>query len=384
MRNQDTWVTNVAPAVGIDAVKLFSSDGKGTDALQSLQVGYNGDGYRFWNATTEDYMAHNVPVSVKGAPMENLSYNISNTFTYKQGSTLAPNYAAGLNAFGTATLRERREQIQDRAKGTMTYKIEDAFIRPTASLLYYNLKTQRYAATGAAAGYQNYVDRYDANGGTDIGYHFAEKFAGVIGYRYGRQYQGTVPFLSAAGNRTATNEYHRVLFGVEGNAYWDWLKVSLMAGPDFRTYNDNSDNTLATGSSNLTRPYWESDVSAEITKEDKVSFRTLGYQWVSSTGRVSYFDHIYQVGYQRKITDDITASVSLRAWGADYDYGTTRSDWLYTGGVGVVYKYNKNLSFGADYAHDWARNQSQDISQAAEYGRNFDRNVVSIFAKLEM
>jgi hypothetical protein len=43
-------------------------------------------------------------------------------------------------------------------------------------------------------GYQNYVDRYDVNGGADFGYRVEPQLAVTLGYRYGHQYQEQLSF----------------------------------------------------------------------------------------------------------------------------------------------------------------------------------------------
>ena len=106
-----------------------------------------------------------------------------------------------------------------------------------ASLLYYNLKTDWHnAGIAPYLGYQNFPDRYDVNGGADLGFKVIPALAVTLGYRYGHQYQEQFPATISGDRHYSSSDYQRVLVGLEGNL-WSWLNVRLVAGPDFRVYN---------------------------------------------------------------------------------------------------------------------------------------------------
>lgn len=62
------------------------------------------------------------------------------------------------------------------------------FIRPAATLIYYDLQTVHVDVKG----YQYYADRYDVNGGADFGHMLLPEFAAFLGYRYGYQYRSNL------------------------------------------------------------------------------------------------------------------------------------------------------------------------------------------------
>ena len=97
-----------------------------------------------------------------------------------------------MNAYSTVAPRERREQIQDRTMVEFQYDWNRWFIRPTASLLDYDMMTEQFNVTG----YQNYESRYDVNGGPDLGYKINASLAMTLGYRYGHQYQDCLLYTS--------------------------------------------------------------------------------------------------------------------------------------------------------------------------------------------
>ena len=132
-----------------------------------------------------------------------------------------------MNAYATCAPREHREQFNDRGTVAFQYDCDKWFVRPTASLLYYDMMTKKIDVTG----YQNYASRYDINGGPDFGYRVEPQMAVTLGYRYGHQYQeqfGFSPYSSPS-------DYQRVLVGIEGKP-WKWLEMKLQGGPDFRSY----------------------------------------------------------------------------------------------------------------------------------------------------
>ena len=86
-----------------------------------------------------------------------------------------------------------------------------AFIRPTASLLYYDMMTQLHDVTG----YLNYASRYDVNVVADFGYRVKAQLPITLGYRYGHQYQEQFSFSPYSWS----SDYQRALLGIEGNPW---------------------------------------------------------------------------------------------------------------------------------------------------------------------
>jgi hypothetical protein len=213
--------------------------------LQTLSLNYAPDFNFYHNAPSQSYDAQKIGNTIKGKAGD-FSFSLDNAFLYNDGSHQAPVYALDQtsnqldkyrNTYATAAPRERLAQIQDRSTITLQYDWDQFFVRPVASLLYYDLDTD-WHNSGAAPwkGYQNYVDRYDVNGGMDWGYKLTPKLAATLGYRYGSQYQQQYPTAIDADNHYASSDYQRVLLGLEGKPC-DWLKVKLAGGPDFRSYN---------------------------------------------------------------------------------------------------------------------------------------------------
>jgi hypothetical protein len=391
LKNVSSWITTISPKIGFDFVPLFGD----RNVLQTLTLGYAPDFNIYHNAQSESNDVHRFTAAIKGR-LEAISFNLDDAFTYIHGSKFGPVYPGDfLSAFATAADRERREQTQERANISIQYDRENWFVRPTATLLDYNLDTAQIFLEG----YQNYVSRYDVNGGLDIGRKIQPQFALTVGYRYGHQYQQEfefAPFYPAIGIAAAhsTNDYQRVLFGFEGNP-WKWLSVKFQIGPDFRSFGPS---TPVDNKSPVTY-YGEGTLTATLTPKDTIAFRYKQWEWVSCVGLVPYFDSTFDLTYSRKMTDALTVSIGTRALGADYNPNNVscqdagllgercmRNDWEYTVSAGVQYAFNPHFSATCSYSYDLGVNEQGGLSGPSSWTydhRSFDHQLVSLGATIK-
>jgi hypothetical protein len=384
LKNHSSFVTTVSPKLGFNFAPLLGDQ----KVLQALTFGYAPDFVTYHNASSESYNAHRIATAVK-VQSGDFSFNLDNGLNYINGSKFGPDYSAGLSAYGTGTLRERREQFQDRSTVTFKYDQEKWFVRPTASLLYYDLDTAQLTAAAGGTGYQNYADRYDVNGGADVGYKLKKDLAVTLGYRYGHQYQQAYAFAVDPYGQSSSSDYQRVLLGLEGKLF-SWLDVKLQGGPDFRSY----DKSAPVSDDNTTKYYGEAALTATLSKQDTITFNYRQWQWVSSTGKVPYFDSTYDLNYKHKFNNKLSANLEGRLLGSDYTSGlaagagstpghivgttNTRNDLFYTVSAGVQYAFNANFSANLAYAYDLGRNGQDGLSAAAVTPREFDHQLVSL------
>ncbi len=370
MEAQDSWVTTVSPKVGFNLLPLLSDQ----KVLQTLSFGYAPDFASYHNATDESYTAHRLNNVIKGKK-DKFSFNLENAFSYVDGDKTAPTYAgvdSSRSAYATALARERRNQFQDRAKVALTYDLDRWFLRPNASLTYYELMTDQ----SSAAGYQNYVDRYDVNGGIDIGYKLKKNLALTLGYRYGHQYQEQYDWDPTL--LSSSSDYQRVLVGMEGKP-WKWLTASFQVGPDFRSYEDNSATHISpVNDLSPVKFYGEASLACELSPNDTLTFKYRGQQWVSSTGRIPYYDSGADLAYKRKLSAKTTLDLGAKLGMSDYTSANVasgkRDDWMYTFSAGFGYAFNSNLSANLGYALGMGRNMQDNITN--EQFREFDQHVV--------
>lgn len=367
LKDRWSWITTVSAKVGVDFAPVLKSED-----LQTVSLVYAPDVFRYSEQPAENNDAHRITTTIKGKD-EPFSWNLNNSFVFVDGSRFGPVYPGDLlSAWNTVAPRERREQVQDRANPVIQYDQENWFIRGTASLLDYDMMTKLLDVDG----YQNYVSRYDVNGGADLGYKIEPQLAATLGYRYGSQYQQKLFFSPD----TSSSDYQRLLLGVEGKP-WKIVEVKIQGGPDFRQYpTDTATHVTPVEDKNLTTYYGEAVIITKASHEDTVTFKYRGFQWVSCLGRVPYFDSYYDLGYNRKLDTNLTLDLGARLATADYNSGNVaRNDWVYTFAGGLGYAVNRNLSLTGSYSMDLGRNEQDDVANGQL--RNFDHYVVSLGAK---
>jgi len=367
LKNRSSWITTLSPKIGVNFSPLV-----GTTNVPVLSLAYAPDFAMYHDQSSESYAAHRVLAAVKG-DMEPVSFGADNNFTYVDGSGMGPFYQGGLlSAFATVADRERRRQIQDRANVSVQFDQDQWFVRPVASLLYYNMMTELLNVPG----YQNYCNRYDVNGGADFGYKVAPHLALTLGYRYGRQYQEQYAFSPYS----SSSAYQRVLAGIEGNP-WHWLTVKIVAGPDFRNY--QGDSTTHTTPVNDLHPvtyFDEASLTATFAPDNTLTFKTKSWQWVSCLGKTPYFDSAYELTWHRPLTSKLGFDIGGKMLDWDFSRGNLptckRHDLEYTASAGLSYAYNSHISISLAGALNWGRNAENGVTNPQN--REFDQQLISL------
>ena len=363
LKGVSSWVTTVSPRIGVNFAPLI-----GAENLQSLTLVYAPDVANYYDAASENNNAQRVGGAIKGR-VGAASFTLENNFAFVDGNTVAPTYPGAMySAIGIGAPRERREQVQDRSIVTLRYDGDWWFVRPTASLLYYDMMTELINVTG----YQNYCDRYDVNGGADFGGKITPQMAVTLGYCYGHQYQEQFSFSPYS----SPSDYQRLLVGFEGTP-WKWLDLRAQFGPDFRSYPEDTP-THITPIDNKTpvKYYGEAMVTAKPTSKDTLILKYKQFQWLSSLGKVPYYDSIVDLTYRRALTSRLSVDLGVRAWDANYNSGnlaaSRRDDWQYTLLAGTTYTFSTHLSANLTYSLDLGRNAQDNIAdpQTREYNRN--------------
>ncbi len=383
-------ITTISPKVGFNFAPLLGDQ----KTLQTLSFAYAPDFNFFPDAPAQNYNAHRIGDTIKGQ-IGDFSFLLDNAFLFNDGSHQAPIYALNQGAaasgqydqfrsnFGQGVARERLAQIQDRFNIVLRYDWDSFFIRPTAALLDYNLLTD-WHNTGAAPwkGYQNYVDRSDANGGLDLGYKLTSKLAATLGYRCGETYQQQLPSAITSDFHHSSSDYQRVLLGLEGKP-WSWLDVKLAGGPDFRDF-----NALApVADHDPVKFYGEAVLTATLTPSQTLTFNYKQWQWVSSTGKVPETDIGFILNYRWNATKHLGLDLGGKVLEARYEgndfLGATqpsrRDDLEYEVSVGVSYAFNSH--FSANLAYTWDLGVNGQAGLPASLGpdyREFEHQVVSL------
>jgi len=274
-KNLSSFVTTLSPRIGLDLAALF-----GGETLQAFSLVYAPAFQIYQDASDEDNNAHRFLTELKGSRGP-FSFDVDGAVSFVDGDRVAPTYPGGLeNAAATTAPRERRRQLNSQATINLQYDAGAWFVRPTGSLLFWDMQTKLLDVEG----YQNYVDRYEVGGGADIGRRVSPEFAVTLGSRYGHQYQQKLPFEPLE----SSNNFQRVLVGVEGKP-WKWLEVNLRLGPDFRDYGSDA----PVRDKNRVTYYGHGSASATLTERDRVGFTFNQWLWTSQLGKIPYFDSRY-------------------------------------------------------------------------------------------
>lgn len=368
--SQDSFVFTFSPKVTFNGVKLL---GLGKDSsLKSFNFGYTGEYNYYEQFSTESNARSTIPVSLKivDGPW---TFSADNAFLYVWGNDHSPFYNT-YSAYATATVRERRHQIQDRFNASLRYDQEQYFVRGVATALVYDLLTTQHNATTDTywKGYQNWVDRSDMNIGGDVGIKQTKDFSWILGYRYGKQTQDRYIW----GGNHCESSYNRLLVGFEGKV-GSWLTGSLVAGPDFRRYTDTPNLGIAT--KNHRWLYAEGNLTATTSASDSFSFTTKCWHWVSSTGTAAYQDNSYALTWKHSWSKQLTSGVGVKFGTSRYDYPTVRNDQLFSYPINVTYAVSKEVVVSADYQFTQA-----DSRIPKTFGREYNQNLVSLSVKIAL
>jgi hypothetical protein len=180
-----SFVTTISPKIGVNFAPLLGDQ----KAWKEFSLVYAPDFAFYHHEPIESYSSHRFTNIIKGK-WDSFSFNADSVLFFVSGSREGPTYPGGfLNAWSTVLPRWRRQQLSGHAVVDFQYDHDQWFVRPTASLYAFNMMTKFFEVTG----YQNYVDRYDVNGGADFGYRVQPQLALTVGYCYGHQYQEQFP-----------------------------------------------------------------------------------------------------------------------------------------------------------------------------------------------
>ena len=391
--NKGSFFEEVTPKIAVDFAKLQSGPTE-DNVVQKLAFSYAPDLFNYDSAYDANYTAHRLTSAI-ALKCHDVSFLLDEAFTDIDGNKYAPTFPGKLySAYGHAIDRERLSQLQDRTTVSIKYDQDSWFLRPTGSLLGYDLHTVRSNAATANAGYLNYVDRFDINGGADVGYKLDKDLAVTLGYRVGKQYQQLQTTAIDPYQQTADSDYQRLLAGIEGKIT-SWLTGKVQAGPDFRNYGPTApvrDNTPISY-------YGEGSLTAALTTDDSLGLGYRQSRWVSSTGLVPTYESKYDLTYKHQINSQWSTKLGACLQSSDYTIGEAwaagagnhspataptnfRYDMLYTFTAGVQYAVTANLTVDVAFNQLLGRNMIDDgylaAAQLPVSKREFDDQVTSV------
>ncbi|MEJ5237805.1 hypothetical protein [Limisphaera sp. VF-2] len=359
---RESWVTAVTPGL-----TLQWRPGPGLN----LAASYAPEFTWFHRASSEDFVAHRASLNLSGV-WEGAKWEWRHQWMGVDGShwgpvTLRP---GDCRAIGGIPLRDRRDAVLYRSQWQATLSLSRGFVRPVAGVYIHDFRTEqlpnpepnRYL-------YENYIDRWDAWGGLDLGIPIGAHLHGILGYRHGHQHQGR---LRGAPSPYA-NDYHRFLVGLEGSPV-SWLKLAVLAGPDVRDWDQTPP---AFHQSEIL--YWmDATVTVLPTRRDTLVFRATRFEQPAFTSHSVYEDIRYEFSWRHQWTAGFSLTAGLTLYIGDWQAPVQREDWIYTPGLTASYRVNSHLELECSYTHDTAVNRvSTRLAPYAE-GREFNRNRLGV------
>jgi opacity protein-like surface antigen len=338
-----------------------------TPAFKAI-VSYAPEVVFYHSYSSEDYTAHRATLNLSGKSGDT-AWEVNNAVTGIDGNDRGPTFdtahGGDIPALGGIPLRDRRDAIIYRNSVKVTQTIGKWFVRPVFTSYVHDFQTEQ----SSAAGYENYIDRSEVNGGLDIGYEARKKTWLVLGYRYGYQHQNERFGVASP----YSSNYHRILAGVEGTPT-DWLKLNVLAGPDIRIFQSTSLPSTFDKNEFL----WYVDASATVTlgKRNTVTVLLTRYEQPAFSSHSVYEDIVYSVGWRHQCNDKFAATVGLKINEGDWQAPINRNDVIYTPSVGVSYTFNKHISTDLSYSYDAVCSEVVNTT-----GREFTRHLVSLGAK---
>ncbi len=358
----ETWVNTFSASLAL--THRFRSQ------LKS-QISYAAEANYYDGESVENHFIHRAGLNLSGAN-ENSQWEWLNGVTRIDGDNKGPRFtlnggtsAAELPAIGGVPIRDRRDAAIFRSSFKLTQTMGAVFIRPSATFYHHNFMTGQQAPIGAFLGYQNYIDRREIGGGCDIGFEAVSNTWLVAGFRYGRQKQ----YQLLGASSPYGNNYARLLFGIEGSPA-EWLKLHVLAGPDFRNFGSV---TPAGFDTNKVYTYIDANAVITLTEADSLTVAVKRFLQPSYTSFSIYEDIVYEVNYVRLLDSRFTAGCGVKAYNAKWRPPAQRNEWVFTPSMSLTYKHNANVSAELSYSYDWA-----DSRIANTEGREFTRHLVGL------
>jgi hypothetical protein len=357
---RESWVNSVSAQLALTYQ---------TSPLFKMMASYSPEFVSYEGNSEENHATHRGTLNFSGKS-GNTTWEWLNGVTRIDGSSLGPSFtlddhtrAAQIPAIGGVPIRDRRDATIYKNSIKLTQTFGQAFVRPVASYYRHNFMTEQHLNSEPGyLGYENYVDREEFGGGFDLGY---EAWTGtwlLAGFRAGhqKQCQNQYGVPSPFGN-----DYYRILAGVEGSPA-DWLKLNVLAGPDFREFDDPTPPSFDSD-----KVYFFIDACATITptEDDSVVLAAKRYMQPSFTSFCLYEDIVYEATYRHRFDQRFTAGMGFKAYGGEFRPPTRRNDWIFTPSASLSYTHSANLTAELAYSYDWA---DCDYDE----GRDFTRHLL--------
>ena len=361
--DSNVYLAEFGPLADRESAFVAASARLGAKFDSGLALVYSATVTEFSEESDEDNVRHTLGASWV-RKLENFSWNAATEFALVDGEDRGVDYGAGVgSAFSTAAPRERRDQWSNKTELSLRHDAAPGFVRAVGKLQYWDMRT-------AAVNNCNYVDRYDAQGGADLGRPLREAGPEIyLGYRRGYQFQDNDSSPATPAN--ASNHYDRYLLGFDG-APVKSLKVNAQAGWAKHAYDDDY-----AGSAHEEGLFTDLTFTWTATASDELQLKTSQARTFSTTGKNSILASAHQLTWKHVFGPSWTASLTGRVAEAEYT-PFRRDDLDYAALASLTWNPTKAVACTLTVSEDWGRNNLDALSAAAEDKREFEREFVSL------
>jgi hypothetical protein len=328
---------------------------------------YFGETVRFEDRLDENYTSHRLALAAQ-AVFSGWKISADGSALLIDGNREALPSLSASNANATSLWRERRAQIQYRAKFLALHDTDHMRVRVSGTLLDYDYYTR------IQSGRATFSDRGDMFAGADMGWKPSARSWWFGGVRVGAQHQDTVPL--PGGGFDYSSRYVRVIAGWEGRL-GENTTLAFAAGPDFRHYSGTIDERVFRGR-DRTFGWFETALTTKLSPQWTLTAKAARWTWLSSTGKSALTD----LGGEVQLAWTPTTTWSLRASAKIHQcsyFPVVRNDWEYLGSLGVTYKVTKRWQLSADLLDHRGWNELRHATD-----REFDRAVVMLGASVKL
>lgn len=325
------------------------------EPIEALRLQYLADAFLTPTHPTENNLRQTIRLAVIGS--KNL--RLETAMTFIAGPREAVRFIQGRNSWATVQARERRQQWQNRTFFHYRFDYESYFIRPAASLIFFDLNSR--VRTGVL-GYDNWIDRYDLQAGFDVGRAFHGGDEVYLGWRFGRQFQDD----DGGRPSTRSNHFDRFFAGVR----FSWSEVIqgvVEVGPSMHRY----DQPGSVGKPGIDSWYLQAQLHGSNRYMDSWRLEARLERSVASSGLLSSEVRSFSFQYGRKLADRSRLEITTGARALVYD-GVAISDWVFHGTAQWTYRLADNQSF----LFRWKLEEGRDRAPPRNPGREFSRTIV--------
>ena len=342
---------------------IGSAQGSWSSAPWKVRLSYQPEVHFYHAEPSENFASHRATAET-AFRNDTTTVDATGNAMLIDGDSQGPTWTGpgGAPATGGVAVRDRRDAAIYRGSLRVLQSFGPWWVRPTLTGYDHDFRT----AQKLSPGYQNYVDRKEFTVGTDAGRCLEKDVFAGFGYRYGEQDESQLLGCS----EEYDSQYHRLLAVIEGSLT-PWLKMTVSAGPEWRTYGDRVPSSF--GSHDVSNLYADVCLTATASKSDTLTASVKQFEQPGFGGRSAYEDLTIDLGWRHKFRQHWTLGTGGRAYTTDFLAPVVRNDWVLSWNTFANVAVTQACHIEGSYAFEegWTRDPNAS-------GREYTRHLVAL------